>query len=260
VGEGGLHRAPRSHASPQHSRGGSSQTLTVMLPPQTPTHPSSLVAGSLGSKGVEVSKESFLVHTATTGDTPALLDTLDVVPNVNTDCVTFEDSSLFTRHPTLPTIADVHRAALEQAAGHAINSSDPTPVRFAALGVIVKYGPHVDIAEGECLREIRRTFGDQVPVPEVYGWRRDGDQVFLFMELIPTPTMDECWASLSLKDKNDVSTHLKTILSSLRGWRQNASSTFLGMWSRSFPPPPTDWSSTPGDLRGQPLRDVVLEG
>jgi hypothetical protein len=200
-----------------------------MLPPQTPTHPSSLVAGSFGSKGVEVSKESFLVHTATTGDTPALLDTLDVVPNVNTDCVTFKDSSFFKRHTTLPTIADVHRVALEQTAGHAINISVPPPVRFAALGVIVKYGPHVAIAEGKCLREIRRNFGDQVPVPEVYGWRRDGGQVFIFMELIPAPTMDECWASLSLNDKSDVSVHLRTILSSLRGWRQNASSTLLGM-------------------------------
>ncbi|KAF7899003.1 uncharacterized protein EAF01_008216 [Botrytis porri] len=42
-------------------------------------------------------------------------------------------------------------------------------------------------AEAQCLWIIRKNLGDEVPVPEIYGWRVDGDYVFIYMELPQDP-------------------------------------------------------------------------
>ncbi|EGC45613.1 phosphotransferase enzyme family protein [Histoplasma capsulatum var. duboisii H88] len=47
----------------------------------------------------------------------------------------------------------------------------PKPVKFEHLGLIVKFGPCVVVEEAICLRMLRRTLPEKVPVPEVYGWR-----------------------------------------------------------------------------------------
>lgn len=55
----------------------------------------------------------------------------------------------------------------------------PRPVIFEHLNLIVKFGPHVTVAEAQCLWVIKRLLCDEVLVPEVYGWRVDGRDVFI---------------------------------------------------------------------------------
>ncbi len=74
----------------------------------------------------------------------------------------------------------------------------PLPVRFEHLNLIVKFGPHVSIAEAQCLWAIKVALRDEVHVPEVCGWRVDGGDVFIYMQLIRGKTLKDRWDSLSI--------------------------------------------------------------
>ncbi|KAJ6004411.1 hypothetical protein N7522_006056 [Penicillium canescens] len=66
----------------------------------------------------------------------------------------------------------------------------PQPVVFKQSEAFVKFGPYVTIAEAQCLWIIRRTFGDDILVPEIFGWRVDEENyVFLYIELIKGQTL-----------------------------------------------------------------------
>lgn len=75
-------------------------------------------------------------------------------------------------------------------------------VQFEELNIIVKFGAYISTSEAINLWAIRRVFQNQVPVPEVYGWRvveRDGKtpEVFIYMQLIHGPTLDQRWDSMT---------------------------------------------------------------
>jgi hypothetical protein len=124
----------------------------------------------------------------------------------------------------LPTPFEV-RAASQGDPTH----PQPPPVIFESLNLLVKYGPHVHISEAQCLWLIRRVFGNEVPVPEVYGWRIEGRQVFIYMQLIHGQVLRDQWESLSDTDKTVVCEHLRHIISSLRGLKQDPADPFIGM-------------------------------
>ena len=87
----------------------------------------------------------------------------------------FLDSSFFQKHDPrnrLPTPQEVR--ALSAKPG-----SQPDLVKFKDLGLIVKLGLHVTVEEALCTWAIRRVLLHDVPVPEVYGWRVDGSEVFI---------------------------------------------------------------------------------
>ena len=59
----------------------------------------------------------------------------------------------------------------------------PSVIFFRDLGLAVKYGHHVSVAEAHCLLFLRKHC-PTVPVPEIFAWRRNRRQTFLYMELI----------------------------------------------------------------------------
>jgi hypothetical protein len=90
----------------------------------------------------------------------------------------------------------------------------PFTVIMEHLNLLVKFGPHVTVAEAQCLWFIRRTFGDIVPVPEIYGWRTDGLEVFLYMQLIRGVTLKQRWDYLSVAERTSVCGQLCGMISS----------------------------------------------
>jgi hypothetical protein len=60
-----------------------------------------------------------------------------------------------------------------------------------SLGLVVKYGANVTVVEAQTQMMICEQLQGQVPVPEVFGWTEDGDQVFIFMSLIEDETLQE---------------------------------------------------------------------
>ncbi|KNG84887.1 phosphotransferase enzyme family protein [Aspergillus nomiae NRRL 13137] len=138
--------------------------------------------------------------------------------------IVFLESSFFrspNRH--LPTPAQVKASS-----GDASTSSQPRPVTFENLGLIVKFGPYVTVAEARCLRFIRMTFQERVPVPEVFGWRIDEESnVFIYMEPIEGQTLLDRWDWLSTLDRNALCDQLHHIIGGLRQLEQEASDKYI---------------------------------
>ncbi|KAG5290134.1 phosphotransferase enzyme family protein [Histoplasma ohiense] len=142
----------------------------------------------------------------------------------------FLDSSFFASKPGqkhLPTTTEV-----------AVCSPDfrtnprPKPVKFEHLGLIVKFGPCVVVEEAVCLRMLRKTLPEKVPVPEVYGWRVEEGRVFIYMELIHGETLHDRWDHLNDQGKISICAQLKEIVAVLRQLEPDPSDSFIGSITR----------------------------
>jgi hypothetical protein len=147
------------------------------------------------------------------------------LPDASQPQMEFRDSTWFKTHGltrSLPT-PDQVRA----------RGADPThfrPItRFEELDLFVKYGRDITVSEALCLRAVKQLFpNDRVPVPEVYGWIVDGQDVFLYMQLVRGPTLQDRWGSMSYDDKQSVCSHLRLVLQTLRTTKQDPSMKFVG--------------------------------
>ncbi|KAJ5240286.1 hypothetical protein N7468_004905 [Penicillium chermesinum] len=92
----------------------------------------------------------------------------------------------------------------------------PPPVIFKDLGLFIKWATAVRISEGQCLYAIGQLLKDHVPVPEVYGWREDGNERFIYMENLHALTLEQAWDMLEHDDRISVCCELRTILKRLR--------------------------------------------
>ncbi|KAF7942629.1 uncharacterized protein EAE97_006083 [Botrytis byssoidea] len=151
------------------------------------------------------------------------------LPGGRASSMDFLNSSFFQneRGQCLPAPAEVFALS-----GDGPRESRPPPVIFEHLNLLVKFGRYVKIAEAQCLWIIKKDLGGEVPVPEIYGWRTDGDYVFIYMELIRGVTLKHQWDSMNDSDKTSVCEQLKKIVSSLRSVEQDPQDPFIGSLSR----------------------------
>lgn len=146
------------------------------------------------------------------------------------ESVVFEKSSFFTQPgapKTLPSLAEVRTAADLQRTKPS-DPNCPPPVRFPSLNLLVKYGLEITIAEGQCLWAIRNCLSNIVPVPEVYGWCRDGREVFIYMQLMRGTTLEERWESLTANEKVKICEQLSRMIGALRQLEQEPGDQFVG--------------------------------
>jgi len=127
-----------------------------------------------------------------------------------------------------------------RAASSLLPLGKPHVVPFPALGIVVKFGhppgqdsqsgaaAYTSLSEAQSLYTIRRFLGKRVPVPEVYAFVHDRDQIFLYMELVQGVTLLDCWADLSDEAKMDVCAQLKPMMQALRELEQDPSDSFIG--------------------------------
>lgn len=121
----------------------------------------------------------------------------------------FLDSTFFARgHAELPPPEQVrqHGVNIED---FSVSTSRPRPVVFQDLNLLVKYGSEITIAEAQCLWCLNRHMKGKVPTPELYGWRTDGDEIFIYMELIHEDTLKQRWPSLSDGDRESILQELR---------------------------------------------------
>lgn len=150
-------------------------------------------------------------------------------------------SSFFQHQSQLPSPEEVRsRARAQYLAGTQWGSKErrvttgynrhPTPAvfEFEEILLFVKWGSSVKITEAQTLYAIRNICGSSVPVPEVYGWRTDGDQMFLYMEAIRGKTLETVWDELKEDDRLRICGDLRTILRNLRQLSQDPSDRFIG--------------------------------
>ena len=104
-------------------------------------------------------------------------------------------------------------------------------IKFQDLNIAVKFGPcpELRLEEAQTMRAIRQAYPDcEIPVPEVYGWKKCQDRVYIYMSLIPGKTLRQTWPSLSETEKA-ICEHLSQIVASLRRITQVSANRFIGM-------------------------------
>ncbi len=84
--------------------------------------------------------------------------------------------------------------------------------------------------EAKTLRAIKQAFpANEVPVPELFGWRSVGNKNFIYMSLVPGKTLQEIWASLTTADKASIRDQLGRIVAALQRATQGSPDRFIGM-------------------------------
>ena len=141
----------------------------------------------------------------------------------------FLDSSFFQDHESgksLPTPAEVR----------ALNSNSTANKLFDHLNLLVKYGPSITISEAQSLWMVNKLPRERVPVPEIYDWRVDGRDVFIYTELIHLETLKHRREFLSIEDKTAVCDQLHQMIGTLREVEQNPQNQFIGKIGKKSPP------------------------
>lgn len=159
-------------------------------------------------------------------DTPSPLIDISSLPDVSRAEIDFLDTSFFNSGqlpiPQLPTPAWVRQQGSRRGA---------RVVKFEHLNLAVKLGPssYLRVEEAQTMRAIWQLFRhDEVPVPEVFGWRKYENWTFIYMSLVRGPTLREAWPSLTEGDKELISGELSRIVAALRRINQGSPSRFIG--------------------------------
>ncbi|KAA8650405.1 uncharacterized protein ATNIH1004_003091 [Aspergillus tanneri] len=104
----------------------------------------------------------------------------------------------------------------------------PPPVIFDDMRLFIKWGSAVRIPEAQCLYAVRQFLRDDVPVPEVYGWRTDGEEKFIYMEYTEGQTLEQLWDVMETSDRVLICRELRTVYNNLRQLEQDSSNIFIG--------------------------------
>ncbi|KAF4445642.1 phosphotransferase enzyme family protein [Fusarium austroafricanum] len=104
----------------------------------------------------------------------------------------------------------------------------PPPAHFEEMGLFVKWGITVQISEAQSLYAIRRLLKGAVPVPEVYGWRTEGNEKYIYMEHVNGTSLEKVWPVMGRDDKHSICRELGMIHQRLRQLEQDPEDPFVG--------------------------------
>ncbi|KAI1387954.1 uncharacterized protein F4822DRAFT_296931 [Hypoxylon trugodes] len=146
--------------------------------------------------------------------TDAMPKTIRIAELPKAENIVFRNSSFFEQHKRdLPSPNEIRERDIEVNSFRP-RSPAPPPIPFKELGLIVKYGSEITIAEAQCLWYFNRYMKDTVPTPELYGWCRDNGETFIYMELINCGTLEDVWPSLDQEDQNIICEQLRACVES----------------------------------------------
>ena len=143
----------------------------------------------------------------------------------------FSHSSFFqeNRAKALPSPSKIRAINKETGGPKGAQFRRPPPVKMEELGLLVKYGGDVTVAEAQTQLMVRQTLGTMVPVPEVYAWARDGNQTFIYMSLVQGDTLMVRWPSLKESERLHICTQLRTMTQHWRTTlRQDEGDSYIG--------------------------------
>jgi hypothetical protein len=105
-------------------------------------------------------------------------------------------------------------------------------VTFKDLSLVVKFGTpsELTVDEAQAIRAVGGTFSmDQVPVPELFGWRTQSGKSFIYRGLISGEQLRDSWKDLTRHEKRFISFQLGQIFAALRALSLSQSSIFIGL-------------------------------
>ncbi|WVO17677.1 hypothetical protein L204_105374 [Cryptococcus depauperatus] len=147
------------------------------------------------------------------------------LPDISQDEMDFRDTSFF--QPGNPLNELPSPASILQQFG----DRGATVVKMPHLNLAVKLGhnSYLRLEKAQTMIAMKQVFTDgQVPVPEVFGWRKHGDLNFIYMSLVPGKTLRQAWPTLTDEDKKAICGDLRRIVSELRRLSQGSSDRFIG--------------------------------
>ncbi|KAI8966426.1 kinase-like domain-containing protein [Daldinia sp. FL1419] len=153
--------------------------------------------------------------------------TIHVAELPSTENIIFRDSSFFRNGHELPSPEEI-REKDTKVNGFRARSPTPPPILFEDLGLVVKYGSGITIAEAQCLWYFNKHMKDTVPTPELYGWCHDGGETFIYMEFVKADTLEDEWPLLSEEDQNIICEQLRASVEAWRGLRQETEPCYIG--------------------------------
>ncbi|KAF4996692.1 hypothetical protein FGRMN_4350 [Fusarium graminum] len=142
----------------------------------------------------------------------------------------FPESSFFRegRAPALPSPAEVRTLNEASNDDQAKTIERPPPVKIPSLGLIVKYGTDVTIAEIETQVMMYERLRGQIPMSEVFGWIEDGNQRFLYMELIDGDTLQSRFPTMNEAERQGICKELRLMVNSWRALDQCEEQPYVG--------------------------------
>ncbi|KAH7191806.1 kinase-like domain-containing protein [Fusarium flagelliforme] len=148
--------------------------------------------------------------------------------------VVFHESSYFSRNrgQPFPALSEIRTEGAHQHSASYHDKTDPQPVLFESLGLLVKYGKgRVQFAKGQCLWALKHLV-PEVPVPEIYGWATEGDFVILYMELVKGVTVEKRWPSMTDEERAGLWKGVRDVVDNLRKLSQEPNEHFIGQIDR----------------------------
>ncbi|EME80733.1 uncharacterized protein MYCFIDRAFT_35254 [Pseudocercospora fijiensis CIRAD86] len=107
--------------------------------------------------------------------------------------------------------------------------------------------------EAVTMRAMRQIFrNDEIPVPEIFGWRTYNAHNFVYMSLIHGQTLRKAWPSLTEADQARICEQLSSVVSSLRSITRGPTEKVIGSISGG---PVTDKYFKP-DYEGGPFAKI----
>lgn len=165
-----------------------------------------------------------------------------LTPSMIPDACNFDakDSSFFNKWSELPSPEEVRKTTEDQwIAGISLDKRKnltyagrymrPPLAVFEHMGLVVKWGVLVNIHEAQSTYAVYHLLNGRVPVPEVFGWRTDGDEKFIYMQYVQGQTLEEAWDSLQPTDRDIIVWKLRIICDNLRQLEQDPSDKFIGL-------------------------------
>ncbi|KAI1412040.1 hypothetical protein F5Y13DRAFT_50628 [Hypoxylon sp. FL1857] len=144
------------------------------------------------------------------------------------ETMTFRDSSFFKKNGReLPSPEEIREKGIE-INGYRTRSPMPPPIIFEDLGLVVKYGSEITIAEAQCLWYFNNYMKDTVPTPELFGWRHDSGETFIYMELVNGDTLEDAWPLLNPEEQDMICEQLRTSVEAWRSLRQETEPYYIG--------------------------------
>lgn len=99
---------------------------------------------------------------------------------------------------------------------------------FEDIGLVVKWEIEIRISEAQSVYAVHRFLKGRIPAPEVYGWRTDGDERFIYMQYMHGQTLEESWDLLESTERDTICYQLQAICNNLRQLEQDPSDPFIG--------------------------------
>jgi hypothetical protein len=158
---------------------------------------------------------------------PIIISPADL-PDGTKNAILFEDSSFFKQQVSARAASLPSRGEVRARATGPSTSTRPAPIIFESLSLLVKYGSCLTTSEAQCLWVVGKYLKGRVPVPEIYGWRRDGKELFIYMELIRGHTLEQRWDNLTDPKRVNVCSQLRLIVQCFRQFEQDPSKPFIG--------------------------------